>query len=99
MIRQVDGHRSANSLWVPTNREGPLLSLSFAAAPAAGLPRLRLELVLQNLPIQRAAADIQNARRFLLVPLHPFEHADDVRTLGLGQRRESVTRLLQHRNC
>src|SRR5207245_11804456 len=73
-------------------------SLSFPAFSVAGLPRLGLELVLQNFAIQRTAADVQDAGRFLLVPLHAFEDANDVRTFGLGQRREAVARLLQPRN-
>ena len=44
-----------------------------------------LEAVLDDLPIERAAADLEEPGRFLLVPRRGIEHADDVRAFGLAQ--------------
>src|SRR5687767_15900579 len=52
----------------------------------AGDPAVLFELVLEDLPVERAAADLQQAGRFLLVPRHRFEHPLDVGALGVTQR-------------
>src|SRR5437763_5313561 len=52
--------------------------------------RLGLELIFFDLPVQRAAADIKHPRRFLFVPLHRLEHADDVRAFRFGERRHPI---------
>src|SRR4051812_31951817 len=44
-------------------------------------PGFLFELIFVDLPVQGAAADFEYARRFLLVPMHRFEHADDVSAL------------------
>src|SRR5262249_52977752 len=67
------------------SRVGVLLVLSGAHSPD-----LRREAVLADLAIQRAAADVQHARRLLLVPLDRVEDAGDVRPLGIGERRQLV---------
>src|SRR5436190_21924572 len=46
----------------------------------AGGPAVLFELVLQDLSIEGAAADLEHARRLFLVPRHRFEHALDVGT-------------------
>src|SRR6185503_3588042 len=53
-----------------------------------GRPRFGLEVVLDDFSIQGPTADFQNPRRLLLVPRNGVEHADDVRPLGVAQRRQ-----------
>src|SRR5262245_61457814 len=60
-------------------------------------PGFRLEGVLDDFPVQRAAADLQHARGFLLVPLHGFQHAHDVRTLGFRERGQRIAGLVAGR--
>ena len=49
-----------------------------------------LELVFVDLPVQGAAADVEHAGGFLLVPADRVEHPQDVSALGLAQRRQPV---------
>lgn len=72
---------------VPSDERG--LNVAFAAA--AGRLALRFELVLDDLAVQGATADIQHARRLFLVPLSRFEYADDVRAFGLGERWQAIS--------
>src|SRR5262249_38719582 len=67
----------------------------FPAAFASS--RLRFQLVLHDLSVQSAPADAEHPGRLLLVPVHEFEHPDDVGALGLGQRWEAIPRWLQDR--
>ena len=52
----------------------------------------RLEAVFQDLPVERPAADVEHASRFLLVPVHGFENSYDVCPFGLGERRQAIAR-------
>src|SRR5579885_2705296 len=70
----------------------PLGRRRASARAAAGFG---LELIFDDFPVERAAADIEDPRRFLLVPLRGFQHADDVRALGLGKGRELVAHRLR----
>src|SRR5207248_2038979 len=67
------------------------IDAAFTAAAGARF-RFGFELVLENLAVQRAATDVQDAGRFLLVPLRPLEHPDDMRAFGFGERRQPVAR-------
>src|SRR5687768_16548603 len=83
--------RTGVSDWDPRNTRIPRYSepagLSGCSVP--GHARTRLEAVLEDLAVQRSAADLEHARRFLLVPRDRFEHTQDVGPLGLGQRRHA----------
>ena len=50
---------------------------------------LRSETVFLNLPVQRAAADVEELRGFFLVPAHDFERALDVGALGVAEGGQS----------
>src|SRR4029077_12802062 len=65
-------------------------------APAGG-PGLGFERVLDDLAVQGAAADLEHARRFLLVPAHRVEHPPDVRALRVGERRQTIAERLGDR--
>ena len=58
-----------------------------SARPGGGVQRTAalFEGVLGNLAVQSAAADVEHACGFLLVPLHRVEHSRDVRAFGFGQ--------------
>src|SRR6185503_19985025 len=62
-------------------------------------PAVLFELVLQDLSIEGAAADLEHARRLLLVPRHRLEHPLDLGALGVAQRGQLRPRLggLRHR--
>ena len=47
--------------------------------------RVRFEAVFEDLPVESAAADVQHAGGFLLIPADGFEDAHDVRALRLGK--------------
>src|ERR1700748_2731 len=55
----------------------------------SGRPRLRLEAVLDDLPVERAAADLEQPGRLLLVPRDRVEHPDNMRALGIAKRRQT----------
>src|SRR3982751_638285 len=55
-------------------------------------PLLALETVFDNFAIESAAADFENRRCLLLVPIHRFEHTNDVGALGIGERGEALPR-------
>src|SRR6188472_582422 len=57
--------------------------LLFFASKRAGL---RFEAVFHDFSVKGAPADVEEPGGFLLVPGGAFEHAHDVRTLGLSQR-------------
>src|SRR5689334_22254966 len=46
--------------------------------------------VLEDLSIERAAADLQDLGGVLLVPADGFEDADDMGSFGFGERRQSL---------
>ena len=50
----------------------------------------RNQVVIGNLAVKRAAADVEHSRGFLLVPADGLEHASNVHALRVGQRRESA---------
>src|SRR5262249_11167440 len=77
--------------WKMIPRAGPDSGLGFTIS-APGRPRLGLELVFDDLSIQRAATDVEHARRLFLVPVHRLEDADDVRALGIGERGQMIAR-------
>ncbi len=52
--------------------------------------RLRLQPEFEDLAVERAAADFEDAGRFFLVPAARIEDAHDVRPLGLAQRRQPL---------
>ena len=51
---------------------------------------MRSETVLLNLPVQRAAADLEELRGFFLVPAHDVERALDVGALGVAEGGQGV---------
>src|SRR5687768_1123603 len=67
--------------------------LSRRSSPSPARTGRRLETVLIDLAVKRAAADVQDLRRFELVPLGGLQDADDVRPLGVSQRWQARGRL------
>src|SRR5687767_7878402 len=62
-----------------------------AACSISGLAAmgLRLQPELEDLAVQRPAADFENARGLFFVPAARIEDADDVGALGLAERRQT----------
>jgi hypothetical protein len=58
--------------------------LAFAAATGAAA-RFGFEAVLEDFPVERTAADVEDAGRLFLVSVHGLENADDVRPLRFRQ--------------
>src|SRR5262245_53199738 len=67
------------------------------AQPSSGRTRFGFQLILDDLAVERAAADVEDPCRFLLVPRNRLENPDDVRPLGFGQRRHVLARCLRRR--
>src|ERR1035437_908748 len=65
-------------------------SYFFAAPPGARRPWFRLQLELDDLAVQRAAADVEHPGGLLLVPFHRFEDPYDMGAFGIGERRQPV---------
>src|SRR5262245_59268462 len=61
-------------------------------------PGLGTEAVLDDLAIERSAADVEQAGRFLLVPITRLEHAKDVIFFVLRQRLQPA-RFGRRRRC
>ena len=70
----------------------PLTDWSARTSACALSLRGRLEVVFDDLAIERPAADLQDSRRFLLVPSGHLERAADVGLLGLTQGRKTRRR-------
>src|SRR4029453_16653854 len=62
---------------------------SLIVSPSSRRPCFRLEPVFDDLSVERASADVEGPGRLFLIPSSPFEHAHDMRTLGLGQGRHT----------
>src|SRR5918994_6588776 len=65
-----------------------------APCPVSGRASFGLEAELHDLSVERAPADVQDARRLFLVPRHRLEHAYDVRSFRFAQRGEPCGCLL-----
>ena len=64
----------------------------WSARPGPRRLRFRLHAVFDDFAVERAAADVEDARRLLLVPVHALEDAGDVGAFGFGQRRQALAR-------